>query len=437
MPRLFDIDYPLRPKNFDKYSIMTFPDWKRLYEFAMGVKEMKNVQTAELANRKFKGFIDKNIKDGDKYGMFGKAPNDYDDAMKRDKFIYYEQYKEIKKQVVEKVNKDLSKNSTAEVMKPKFVFNDKQLGEFMFDKASMSLIPNVYLYSPFHKREVDSENEKIKNIGDLMYLSDDSLVIYAIKIIINADKEDEYNEYLEIGGEDTLLIASENYPNGIIDCTSTNKKVYLYKEKKPKMFDAVKIIVGLSAGGYTSWVNDFYTGIATVVMAEIFESLGYSVQIEVVLGGGRCIGCHKKLRFDNVLSKGRRYFGFTAKKFDDIMDLDGLLYTTADPSFHKIKFVSIINYLFTLYGDEIDTHDTPASTWHGIEPCDMINPIGMYYKFLDDKKGNKNILHFYNNQISKDNVVQRVFDTIVESEYYNMLALKKFKDYDFGDFKQN
>ena len=435
MPRLFDIDYPLRPCGFTEWSINTFPDWRRLYEFAMKVKDIKNVQEAEIANRRFKGFIDKNIKKGNDYGMFGKAPNDYDDAMKRDKFVYYEEYKQIKKQVLEKVGKDLLKSSVAEVMKPKFIFNDKQLGEFMFDKAAMSLIPNIYLYSPSQKREVDSENEKVMQKGDEMFLADGSSVVYAIKVIINPDKDDEHDEYMEVDGEDTLAMASQKFPDGIIDCTSTNKKVYLYKEKKPKMYNAVKLIVGLSAGGYTSWENDFYTGITTVVMAEIFESLDYSVQIEVVLGGGRCGRCYKKLMFDNKLTAGRRYFGFTAKKFDDLMDLDGLLYTISDPSFHKIKFVSILNYLFTLYGDEIDAGETPASTWHGIEKPDMVNPIGMYYKFLDDKKGNKNILHFYVNQVSKDNVVQEVFDTVVESEYYNMLALKKYKDYDFGDVK--
>ena len=435
MGRLYDINYPLRPSEYTNYIIMTFPNWKSLYEFATSVKKFKNVQTAELANDKFKGFVNNNISLGNKYGMFGKSPKNYDDAMKRDKFIYYDQYKDIKKQVLEKVNKELAKSSVADVMKPKFVFNDKQLGEFMFDKASMSLIPNVYLYSPSQKREVDSENEAIIHKGEQMFLSDDSLVVYAIKIVVNSDTAEEHNEYLEIEGDETLTVAADKFPNGIIDCSSTNKKVYLYKEKKPKMYNAIKLVVGLSAGGFTSWENDFYTGIATVVMAEILESLDYSVQIEVVVGGGRCRSCAKKLMFDNTLTFGRRFFGFTAKKFDDTMDLDALLYTVADPSFHKIKFVSLLNYIYTLFGDELDTSADPAMTWHGVEPPDMINPIGMYYKYLDDKSNNKNILHYYINKVSRDNVVQFVFDTVLESQVYNMQALKKFKDYDFGDVR--
>jgi hypothetical protein len=85
--------------------------------------------------------------------MFGKAPKTFNEAMDRDKFIYYDEYKIIKAQVEKAVAKELSKDSIAEAMKPKLVFNDRQIGEFVFSKAAMSLVPEMFFYSPSKKNK--------------------------------------------------------------------------------------------------------------------------------------------------------------------------------------------------------------------------------------------------------------------------------------------
>ena len=94
-------------------------------------------------------------------------------------------------------------------------------------------------------------------------------------------------------------------------------------------------------------------------------------------------------------------------------------------------------------GSRYTRNGNPAGTWHGIQESDMINPIGMYEKNLDFKKGNKNLFHFYINgygngnaqtQIkNKQDVVAAVTDLVLTCENRNLEALKKYSSYDFGE----
>lgn len=441
------------------WSIQTFPSFKVMKEFIEKVKEQMLNPIADQANDNFKIYINRILANprGPKipyYGMFGKQPTSYEEAMAREKFVYYDEYKKVKEKIEKLVREELQKTSTAEIMQPKFVYNDKQLGEFVFDKAAMSLLPKTYYYSFVHDREVDIINEPIIREGNVMILKSDRTVV---DMAIKVKKPDGSFEFIKVDPMDATVSLNEARQKGVIDCTSTNKKVFLYKEKIPKTFSAVKLIVGLTAtAGFTKWTgsngeigNDFYTGMTAVALMDILESMGYSVEIELVLGGGRCGGCYRKLNFNNIMTSGRRFIGFTVKPFDALVDMDSLLYTVCDPSFHNIKFLSLLNYFFTFYGDEIDTNrgfngavlpvsntefGNPSSTFHGIEPSDMVNPIGMYYKSLDHKKGNDNLLHFYINRVaSLEEAVLEVRDIILTSEDLNMEAAVKYKSYDFSE----
>lgn len=402
-----------RPSSYTRYSIVTFPSWRALEDTAKQLLVNKPSGTVEKAKNEFRNYIEQQLRTANKqsssYGMFGKAPKTFQEAMDRDKFIYYDEYKIIKAQVEKAVAKELSKDSVAEAMKPKLVFNDRQIGEFVFDKAAMSLVPEMFFYSPSKKRKVNPESEPLRYEGDKMYIVEDgSEVVSAYE----TEKPDGTFVYIPTTQEDALELANEI---GVISCTSENRKVYLYKERIPRQYNAVKIIIGLSAGGFTRWTNDFYTGITAGVIVEVLESLGYAVDVEVAVGGGRCSGCYRKLRFDNQLSHGRRFFTFTAKSFDEPLDTDGLLYTLCDPSFHNIKFISLLNNFFNYFGDQIDTNGNPASTWHGIEIDDMTNPIGMYHKHIDYKKGNRNLLHFQIHRVAGTKNPEGVYVDVVNA----------------------
>lgn len=451
------------PLDYTVWSIQTFPSFRVLKKFIEKVQATMPNPIADRANANFQIYIDRILSKPNKnpkikyYGMNNKQPRNYVEAMQRDKFVYYDDYKALKKRLEKTIQKELQKQSTAEVLKPKFVYNDKQLGEFTFDKAAMSLIPKTYYYSFVYDREIDILSEQIIREGNVIILKlDGTLVDLAIKV--KTPEGDE--KFIKVDPENPSVSLDEARKIGVVDCTSTNKKVYLYKQKIPKTFNAIKIIVGLTAtGGFTKWQgsmgeigNDFYTGLTAMVVADVLESLGYSIQIELVLGGGRCGGCYRKLNnFRGGIASGRRFFGFTVKPFDGLMDMDSLLYTMCDPSFHNIKFVSLLNYFFTFYGDEIDTNDhyggsgdrsnsnfgNPQYTWHGIEPSDMTFPIGQYYKSMDIKKGNTSVLHFYINRVgSEADAVLEIRDIILTAEDLNREAAEKYKQYDFSERTQ-
>lgn len=433
-----------KPYDYVNYTIMPFSSWKALDAFAKHLAKTSPSERVNKANANFMSFVEQKIRQGDtlSYGLFGKHPKTYTEAMSRENFLYFDEYKKIKNKVERKIREELQKNSIVETMKPKLVFNDRGIGEFVFDRAAMSLQPQMYYYSPSKKREIDVVNEALIYEGKKMFLaSDKSVVVFAFKV----EKENGDIEYVEIKGENSLEEASKK---GIVDCTSDNKKVYLYKEKKPKIYRGVKIIVGLTAGGFTAWENDFFTGIAAVSCLDILESLGYSVSIEVVMGGGRCqhgsCGGRFKMNFKDGYH-GRRFFSFTAKSFDEQLDLEGLLYTLCDPSFHNIRFMSMLNQFFNFFGDGINSSPDPVMTWHGIQAEDMTNPIGMYHKYMDDKNGNKDLLHFYIHKVGslvesekefiekgELDVIRQVQDLVLTCENRNKEALEKFSTHDFG-----
>jgi hypothetical protein len=431
-------------QHYTNYTIMTFPNWRALNDFAVESLKKKPNTVVNNANEIYKRIVNTDLQEPNNriYGEFGKQPKSYDDAMSREEFVYWDEYKRIKQDAEKKIRTLLDAESTAEVMQPKLVFNDRELGEFVYDRAAMSLVPNLYYFSPSKKREIDSFKEKIINVKEkdgktqMKLESDNSLVVYAFKI----QKEDgtpiEYVPLKE--GEDSLKEANKIAVDtgGILSVSSKNKKVYLYKEKKPKVYNAVKIIVGLTNGGFTTWINDFYTGIAAAIAIEILESLGYSVHVEVALGGGRCSGCYTSLNMalNMPTHYGRRFFTFTAKSFDEPLDLEGLLYTLADPSFHTIKFVSLLNNFFSFFGDGINDRYKPSSTWHGIESEDMQYPIGFYHKYLDIKNKNENLMHFYLHRIENEQqVIEQIKDLVLTCENTNLKLLKKVSNYDFSD----
>lgn len=509
-----------RHRPYTYYSIMQFPSWNALKTFA---KKIPYSAAADAGNKYFERWVNKELNALNSnpkwakfsaYGIDGKHPKTYAEAMAREDFVYMDQYKRVKEKV-DKLIKDWLLSSEAETEKPKLVFNDKEIGEFVFAKAAMALVPKLFYYSPSKNIEIDIVKEKIiqKSNQEMVLESDGSKVVFAFKVKRKVSKyastddlgkitkktkkidgaiyyafeqkedtkdattiedieseliamgyltkisdgklyvrKDSSNEksnfvYVEAKGEESLKEARKL---GSIQVKSQNKKVYLYKEKKPKVMDTVKLIIAMKAGGFTAWKNDLYTGVTAMVVTEVLESMGYCVGIEVVLGGGRCGMCGMDLNTPD--GNGRRYFSFTIKGFNEQLDQNALLYTVADPSFHNIKWISYINYFFSLYGDDISRDGNPVDRWHGIEKQDMINPLGIYHKALDASKGNKNLLHFYIHQVGatvgnnpenpqiedEDENVQKCVEyvrSIVEDTVnLNKQALDKLKTsgYDFG-----
>jgi len=428
-----------KPPAYQNWTIESFDSWDLYKEFIDEANTLYSTPTLVLANDMFKDYVNRELQGNiniPHYGEFGRHPTNYDEAIARNNYVYWDIYKPIKERAFNEVMKLVRQDSNAEIMQPKMVFNDREIGEFIFERAAMGLEPELYFYSPSKKREIDLENEEIYEEGEKIFLqSDNSEVIRALKVELpNGDFE-----YIELKGEESL---EEAVSKGIVSVTSSNKKVYLYKEKQPKMYKSAKIIVALTRGGWDVWRNDFYTGIGAVVLLEVLESLGYSVEIVGAFGGGRCDYCGMYLNIDGTQGIGRRFVMIKFKDFNQQADMEHLLYCLSDPSFHQVKFVQSMNTIFTLYGDEIETRNSqggnPLQTWHGIDPSDLVNPLGAYSKHVEFLRGNKDLLDFYIHRIaSEDELIAEVTHAVLECEARNVEALKKFRDYESGSTRQN
>ena len=369
----------------------------------------------------------------DNAGIYSKSPKSYEEGMQRDSFVYWEEYEKVKETIQKRVLDELAKNSTAEAMKDKMVFNDMELGDFIYDRAAMALVPQIYYYSPTHKRILSGDELDIKSsryallierqpdgAEKMFFKPDHSPIVPSVKV----ENEDGTFEYMEANDEAEFGEASAA---GIVSVTSDVKKSYLYKQKQPRLNNAIRLVVGMTRGGFTQWKNDFYGGVATGIIVEILESIGYFVSVDLDFGGGRCLGCVAGgYRLNTPDGSGRRFFSLTVKGMSENLNLDSLLYMVCDPSFHNIKLSSYINCFFQLYGDRKDTSST---YWHGIETPDLRTPIGAAMMAQDMKLGNNDVMYYLINRVETATDVARVvLDIVLNAETENM----KLKEKAFG-----
>lgn len=365
------------------------------------------------------------------YGLNGKNPRSYDEAMQRDKFVYWDEYNAVKKTIQQAVLDKLAKSSVAEAMKDRLVYNEMELGDFIYERASMGLMPNVFYYSPKHKRELQGDE---LNVNSPLYALDIETVNgkekYFLKydgspvlLCLRIEKENGEFEYIE-STEDTPM--ESVIQQGVLSVSSDVKKSYLYRQKQPRLNNAIRLIVGLTRGGYTRWDNDFFGGVSTGIIIETLESLGYSVSVDLAFGGGRCRGCGKRMNTKDGLS-GRRFFTIGAKSFNEQLDLETLLYMICDPSFHNVKLLSLINCFFQLYGDQ---KDNGQIYWHGIEKQDIISPVGAVMMARDLKMNNTDTMYYLIHQVPNAAAAQKVImDIVLNAENENLKLKEKALTY--------
>lgn len=413
---------------YQDFSIQCFDSIDEFVEYSELAKSKGNQDLLNFLNRE-RDMIDSVLQDSRNniYGLKGtdKAPLSYQDALNRNTFVYKDEYHSAKENAKKLLDKALEKNSLAEAMKSRMVFTEKELGEFVYERASMSIKPNLYYYSRVHNIEIDESEVRFEIVGEnekYTYKKDNTPIELCIKVTIEPnskynDTDKQVYEYYQSGNitDSDLERFSER---GIISISSNVKKVYQFKEKQPRIKNAIKIFMGTSVGGYSKAgeYGDFYTGITAVLLTEYLEARDYAVELVMVLGGGRCRGC-LPTKLNTPSQYGRRFVGITVKKFDEQLDLDSLLYWTSDPSALKIKLMRYFNIFHWLYGDDMTYNST---YWHSINTQDLICPIAPFYKNKDIKKGNKDLMYFFVHQVENEPAIaQAVLNILLTCENTN------------------
>ncbi len=295
---------------------------------------------------------------GQSVGWYGKPlPTSWEDAVGRDTFLWYKEYQEFKDAAKEEFNKLMNTPTFAELLAPKFIYNDKELGTFSFDKASMGLLPSFHFYS-FDKKKIIEDSDIITNTdGEKTYytnkndLKDIITVCYKINIV---------NESGEIVGEEYIPYNKDveidmEYVNsvGFLDVYSDVKKSFLYKEEVIRPVNAIRLFIQTDADAGVDAEAYKFNGYLACALAEFFDGMGYKTSI-VVLFGNRRYDYNQSGRAPIEGGKGIRWASYEAKKFTENLYADKLLYTTCDPTYMRIKTFLYSHLISDYYGDKLN-----------------------------------------------------------------------------------
>ena len=131
-----------KPYGYDRYTIMPFSNWRALESFAKYIEENFPSTKINRANDDFKAWVNQELINSastpnNGYGMFGQQPKSFEEAMERNTFLplYYQEYEKVKKRIERSVQAKIQEMSVVQAMKPKLVYNDKAIGEFVFEKS--------------------------------------------------------------------------------------------------------------------------------------------------------------------------------------------------------------------------------------------------------------------------------------------------------------
>lgn len=281
------------------------------------------------------------------YGLKSKMGRaDFRFLYERNEFVYKEIYKETKEKIWERINQLLRSKSLANIVKKNFEWNDKELGVFSFDRASLSLSPKYAYYSFIHKKTYQEDFIRTEGAGDntKYYLKSDNTEI-TLCYEINLYKTNEK-------GEDKIYVDAKKPINldeinniGFISVVSDIRNCFLYQVPKPKVANAVRIFIDFGCNRDKSWDEKIYTGLFGVVLSEFFEFMGYSTSIIPYIGFQR----YSKNKRTTVY----RLLSYQAKKFTETLETEKLLVSCSDIAFFRTRFFFYAHLLSDSYGDEV------------------------------------------------------------------------------------
>ncbi len=288
---------------------------------------------ADLANRPMPNGINQDKWRGyasgsnyERYGrewMNGDANTPFEDIFFRKNWIYMDdfrvEYDTIIFPLLQRLFSDFI--SRGDLPKEVFVYNDRELGNFSFDRASINLIPVFEFYDDSIPSSVENENVERKenktfnkkNGNEIFWIPkyEDS-----VKSVRACKLKREGKPIYEIM-EDAELKPKK--------FTSNVKKSFVYQEKRPMPKKAVRIFVDLMAGaGYDS-DRLKWQGYAGVGLAKFLQAIGFEVSIVAMFG------------WINFTANLGQVYCFTAKEFGEPMNFNYLLYLLSDSAVLRLK----------------------------------------------------------------------------------------------------
>ena len=227
--------------------------------------------------------------------------------------------------------------------KPELTFNDRGLGNFVFDRAAQSLQYKYDYWSPTLERLVD--DTEFTKVAD--------------------DDEDAPPRFtLDADGSEVIRRVQQQ-ENGLPAVVTANKKVFAYTPRNDKLSGGVELFV--SAGNYHFSGTEFmYSGLVVILITKMLERAGIKVKITVVVGWMSALVVNYRPDYianfnpDPVSAKrSQELFKLeigaadarqrdtycaalvTAKNFNESLDRNLLALVTSDPRFWQVEGYAI------------------------------------------------------------------------------------------------
>jgi hypothetical protein len=264
----------------------------------------------------------------------------------RTDFVYRDKYDEVRNKLWDTLQKLLRNESVAEVIKKNFEWNDKELGLFSFDRASLSLNPKYAFYS-FITRKIYQE-DLVETIGEgekaKYFLKSDNLELN-LCYEINLNEPNEYGEIKLYVDAKVPVNLEEINKIGFLSVVSDIKNCFIYQVPKPKTVNAMRIFIDFGCNAGVEWDKKLYNGLTGIVIAEFFEYLGFATSIIPYIGYKRYSRKESKQVY--------RLLAYQAKKFSEGLETEKLLLSCSDIAFFRTKFFFYGQLLSDYYGDEV------------------------------------------------------------------------------------
>lgn len=361
-----------------KGTLVSFPtvdallDYYKEFEIEdRAIPESHSSQTYKGLLEWVHGYIKEEL-DGQEVSWYGEPlPSSVEDANDRTRYQRMDEYEDVYKRIIRPRIEEILKNSKAELEVPVLRYNDLGLGIFDFNKASTGLIP-LYKYYSFEKQElVDGVDVEVVRDGKAYKYrlkSDKTPVVLVPKLKQGYDKELVNKAFKEVydGANVFAVLKKYGFKIGGNDAfSSTIKKTYLLKEKKPKPRNAARIFIKIGGNCNIRYPQYQWGGYAAIGIAELLSFMGYAVSIIGVCGINTSINVG-----GGKLESGCRYTGVVLKSFSDTLDSSSLLYIASDPTFFRVKYFDVIVKIAQYYSDYMDNSLGSAAEIHQLE--DMI-----------------------------------------------------------------
>jgi hypothetical protein len=272
----------------------------------------------------------------------GMLPNDtLESVFLRKKWNQMAEFNDVYTNTIEPLLKEIFRNflSEGKLADPKFEYNDRELGNFSFDKASVELIPVFEYYD--EKLEISVPQKNVEDRGEKSFDKTNGNEVFWIPKYEDKEKSKRACKLKREGKPITEIMGIEGLKPK--KYASSVKKSFVYKIETPKPKKAVRVVLDLSIPRSRDSEEAKWRGYGAVAIIKFLETIGYSTSLVGTFG----IDYVGNTTYDYVHT-------IILKDFGQPLDTAELLYGASDISFIRCKMFLQFIYGVSVNNETID-----------------------------------------------------------------------------------